>query len=100
VDGRIKPQMVADLALTRRSVENALVVPQDALVRVEDGYVAFVAVERGGYQVAEVRRIVLGPTRRNLVVAESGLEAGERLIVVGQKAVEDGDRINIVGEGG
>ena len=100
VDGRIKPQMVADLALTRRSVENALVVPQDALVRVEDGYVAFVAVERGGYQVAEVRRIVLGPTRRNLVVAESGLEPGERLIVVGQKAVEDGDRINIVGEGG
>jgi RND family efflux transporter MFP subunit len=99
-DARIKPQMVADMAVTRRAVDNAIVVPQDALVRVEDGYVAFVAVERDGYDVAEVRRVELGPTRRNLVVLESGIAAGERLIVVGQKAVEDGDRINIVGQGG
>jgi len=99
-DYRIKPQMVANVALTRRAVDNAIVVPQDALVRVEDGYVAFVVGEREGYQVAEVRRVELGPTRRNLVVVESGIAAGDRLIVVGQKAVENGDRLNIVGEGG
>ena len=99
-DLRIKPQMVANVALTRQTVENAVVLPQDALVRVEDGYVAFVAVERDGYDVAEARPVVLGPARRNLVVAESGIEVGERLIVVGQKAVENGDRINIVGGGG
>jgi multidrug efflux pump subunit AcrA (membrane-fusion protein) len=91
--------MVANMGVTRRAVENAIVLPQDALVRVEDGYVAFVAVERDGVEVAEVRHIGLGPTRRNLVVAESGIVAGDRLIVVGQKSVEDGDRINIVGEG-
>ena len=98
-DYRIKPQMVANVALTRQAVDDAVVVPQDALVRVEDGYVAFVAVERDGVEVAERRSIDLGPTRRNLVVARSGIEPGERLIVVGHKSVEDGDRINIVGEG-
>lgn len=92
----IKPQMVANLSVTRRRVEDAIVVPQDALVRVEDGYVAFVVSERGGHQVAEARPVRIGPTRRNLVVIEDGLSVGERLIVVGQKSVADGDRVNVV----
>lgn len=97
--GSIKPQMVANMALTRRALTDALVVPQDALVRVEDGYVAFVAAEQGGAPVAESRRVVLGPMQRNLVVIESGVREGDRLIVVGQKAVENGDHIRIVGGG-
>ncbi len=97
--GLIKPQMVANMAVTRRTVEGAIVVPQDALVRVEGGYVVYVAVERNGESFAEVRDVVLGPTRRNLVVVEDGVAQGERLIVVGHKSVENGDRIRIVAEG-
>ena len=52
--------------------------------------------ERDGVTVAEVRPVILGPTRRNLVVLESGIELGEQLIMVGQKSVADGDRVNIV----
>jgi RND family efflux transporter MFP subunit len=96
-DRAIKPQMVANMAVTRQEVDDAVVVPQDALVRVEDGYVLFVAVEQGGNLIAEVRPVTLGPTRRNLVVIEEGVSAGDRLIVVGQKSVANGDRINIVG---
>jgi multidrug efflux pump subunit AcrA (membrane-fusion protein) len=55
-----------------------------------------VVVERDGLEVAEVRDVVLGPTRRNLVVVDQGLREGERLIVVGQKSVADGDRVNLV----
>lgn len=95
-DGAIKPEMVANMSITRQQVEGAIVVPQDALVRVEQGYVAFVVVERGGVTVAEVRDVELGPSRRNLVVVEAGLAAGEQLIVVGQKSVSDGDRVNLV----
>ena len=94
---RIKPEMVANMAVTRREVEEAIVVPQDVLVRVEDGYVVFVIAERNEVSVAEVRSIILGPARRNLVVIESGIKPGEQLIVVGQKSVADGDRVNIVG---
>lgn len=93
----IKPQMVANLSVTRRSLEAVIVVPQDALVRVEDGYVVYVVAERGGVQVAEVRDVVVGATRRNQVVIEEGVSEGERLIVVGQRSVADGDRVNVVG---
>jgi len=95
--GTIKPQMVANLSITRRSLEDVIVVPQDALVRVEDGYVVFVATERDGEEVADVRDVVVGPQRRNLVVIEEGIAAGERLIVTGQRTVADGDRVRIVG---
>ncbi|HSH75876.1 MAG TPA: efflux RND transporter periplasmic adaptor subunit, partial [Longimicrobiales bacterium] len=96
----IKPEMVANMSLTRRRVDGAIVVPQDALVRVENGYIVFVAGKRDGVDVAEMRRVELGPTRRNLVVVESGLAEGDRLIVVGQKSVAGGDRIRIVDERG
>lgn len=99
-DGVIKPEMVANMSIIRQQVEDAIVVPQDALIRVEDGYVAFVTVDRDGVEVAEVRQLVLGPTRRNLVVVQEGLNVGENLIVVGQKSVADGDRVNLVGAQG
>ena len=97
--GRIKPQMVANMAVTRRAVDDAIVVPQDALVRVETGYVVFVVAERDGATVAEARPVTLGPARRNRVVVEEGVQAGERLIVVGQRSVADGDRVNVVERG-
>lgn len=93
---RIKPQMVADLSVTRRRIEGTIVVPQDALVRVEDGYVLFVVAERDGEEVAQVRPVEVGPSRQNMVVIEDGLSVGDRLIVVGQKSVADGDRVNVV----
>lgn len=96
-DGLIKPQMVADMAVVRRAIEAAVVVPQDALVRVEGGYVAFVAVDGPEGVVASVRPVRIGPSQRDLVVLEEGLEVGERLIVVGQRSVADGDRVNVVG---
>jgi RND family efflux transporter MFP subunit len=95
----IKPQMVANMAVTRRAVSDAIVVPQDVLVRVESGYVVFVVAERGGVRVAEARPVTLGPARRNLVVIEDGVRAGEQLIVVGHRSVADGDRVNVVQRG-
>lgn len=96
-DGLIKPQMIANMSLTRREVPDAIVVPQNALVRVEHGYVVFVVFEQNEHTVARARAVELGPTRRNLVVIEAGVEAGDQLIVVGQKSVSDGDRVSVVG---
>lgn len=98
-DFRIKPQMVANVALTREAVDDAIVVPQDALVRVEDGYVVYVIAERDGVQVAEARPVTLGPARRNQVVVAEGVSLGEQLIVVGHRSVADGDRVNVVTRG-
>jgi len=99
-NGAIKPEMVANMSVTRRRVDDAIVVPQDALVRVEDGYVVYVVGSEGGEEVAEVRPVELGPSRRNLVVVTSGVSEGEKLIVVGQKSVAAGDRVRVVAERG
>ena len=95
--GRFKPEMVAGIRLPLRRLEDALVVPQQALVRAEGGFQAYVAVERGGVTLAEQRTVVLGPTGSNEAVIASGLHAGEKLIVVGQQKVADGDPVTVVG---
>ena len=96
-DGLIKPQMVANLGLVRQTVGGAIVIPQEALVRVEDGYVAFVVEGKGSDAVVLSRAVELGSSQRNEVVIETGLTAGEQLIVVGQQQVTAGDRVNVVG---
>jgi hypothetical protein len=64
-------------------------------VRVENGFVVFVAETVDGVDVARVRPIEIAISQRNQVVVREGLEAGDRVIVVGQKQVADGDRIQI-----
>ena len=93
----IKPEMVANVAVVRRALANAVVVPQETLVRVEDGFVAFVVEGTGGESVVVSRSVEIGPSQRNGVVIESGLDTGDRLIVVGQQQVSAGDRMNVVG---
>lgn len=92
----IKPEMVANVEVVRRSVNQAIVVPQEALVRVEDGFVAYVVDESSGRPMARVRQLTLGASQRNQVVVESGLVVGDKLIVVGQNQVADGDRVAVV----
>ena len=96
-DGVIKPEMVANLGLVRQMIEDAIVIPQEALVRVEDGYVVFVVEGEGNAAVVVSRAVELGASQRNEVVIEAGLSPGERLIVVGQQQVVAGDRVNVVG---
>src|SRR5690606_5106699 len=82
--GTLKPGMIANVRLARATVSEALVVPQEAVLRVEDGYIVYVAEEEDGELVARSRPVVLGAAQGNQVIIESGLEAGERVVTVGQ----------------
>jgi membrane fusion protein (multidrug efflux system) len=97
--GFIKPEMVADVALVRVVHEDVIVVPQEAMVRTEEGYVVFVVEEEAGLSMARSRMVELGATQENHVIILSGLMAGDRLIVVGQQAVADQDHVNVVAGG-
>lgn len=94
--GVVKPEMIANLSLVRRSLQGALVVPQEAVVRVSDGHALYVVRQEGDHEVVEARRVTLGPSQRNLVAIAGGVEAGERVVVVGQQQVAHGDRVRIV----
>jgi membrane fusion protein, multidrug efflux system len=94
----IKPEMVAEVSVVRRTLDEATLVPQESLVRVEGGFVVFVVEGEGPTAVARAREVELGPAQENLVVIREGLEPGERLVVVGQQTVADGDRVNVVAQ--
>jgi membrane fusion protein, multidrug efflux system len=94
----IKPEMVADVSVAKRTLEEATMVPQEALIRVEGGFVVFVVEGEGPGAVARARQVELGPAQLNQVVIRDGLVPGERLVVVGQQTVADGDRVNVVAE--
>lgn len=93
----VKPEMIANISVVRRTLADAVVVPQEALVRTEDGFRAFVVEDEDGEPRVRARDVDVGPAQSNQVVIEGGLRPGERLVVVGQQQVAGGDRVRIVG---
>lgn len=94
--GTLKPGMVARVRLARGSATQALLVPRQAVLRTEAGYVVYVVVERDGRRIAEARSVTTGPGAGNRVVVESGLAAGDVIVIVGQHQVTGGDMVQIV----
>lgn len=97
--GRLKPQMVANVSVATEKLTDVIVVPQDVVLRTEQGYQVFVVVEGPEGAVAEARVVDLGPGFENQVVVAAGLETGDRLIVKGHQMVDAGDRVREVSEG-
>ncbi|MQA91081.1 MAG: efflux RND transporter periplasmic adaptor subunit [Gemmatimonas sp.] len=95
-DGRLKPGMVVNVRVLRETVAEALVIPQEAVLREEDGYAVFVAIDRGGELFAESRPVALGPSQGNQVMIDEGLDVGDQVIVVGQTRLATGDQLQIV----
>jgi RND family efflux transporter MFP subunit len=96
--GLVKPEMVANVSVERRALDDVLVVPQDAVVRVENGFVVFVVAGPEGEERAEARPVTIRASQANRVAIEGDVEAGERLVVTGQQTLAAGDRVRIVGD--
>jgi membrane fusion protein (multidrug efflux system) len=99
-EGFLKPQMVANVRVATERLQDVIVVPQDVVLRTEDGYAVFVVAEGPDGTLAEARAVGLGPSFENEVVVATGLAAGDRLIVTGHQMVDAGDRVREVSEGG
>jgi membrane fusion protein, multidrug efflux system len=98
--GALKPGMIAKVRVGRRTLQNALLIPREAVLRAENGFVAYVVVDQAGRLAAEARVVQTGATAGGRVLIESGLLPGERVIVVGQQQVAGGDLVRIVNERG
>lgn len=104
----IKPRMVANIHVVRARLSDVTVLPQDLVMRTEEGYQVFVVTERDGVAFAEARPVTLGPSYENQVVIRTGLAPGDRVISAGARLVDHGSRVNVVvahgleeqGEGG
>ncbi|GIV58400.1 MAG: RND transporter [Rhodothermaceae bacterium] len=95
-DGRLKPEMIAEVYLTRAVYEGRIVIPQTAVIRDENGVTVFVVDREGEQPVARRRTVALGPSYGGRVIVEDGLAAGDELIVVGQTKVTEGDAVEVV----
>ncbi|MFC1544194.1 efflux RND transporter periplasmic adaptor subunit [Gemmatimonadota bacterium] len=98
--GILKAGMLAHLRLIRHSYDEAIVVPQESVLRSELGYQVYVAVEEEGRMVARARTVEVGPGQNDMVVITSGLEPGDRLVTLGQLKLGDGDILNVVSDEG
>ncbi|HWV58725.1 MAG TPA: efflux RND transporter periplasmic adaptor subunit [Longimicrobiales bacterium] len=96
-DGALVPGLVANIGVARQVLDSAIVVPQEAILRAEEGYIVYVAVQRDGAWRAEARPVVAGASRAGRVQVNSGLQPGDRVVVVGQQQVTAGDYLNIAG---
>lgn len=85
-DGAIRPGMLARATFLRRSIDNAITVPLNALI--DRGGERIVFVEENG--VAKSRMIRLGVIDGDRIQILEGLKPGEKLIVTGHTEVEDG----------
>ena len=95
----LKPGIVARLRVERRVVGQALLLPREAVLRGEEGYIVYVVIRDGDRAIAESRFVSTGAGSDGMVVVESGLAAGDEVIVVGQQQVTAGDLVQVTQRG-
>lgn len=92
----LKPEMVARLYLTRATLQDVIVIPQNAVPLDETGHSVFVVIDEGGTLVAERRPVTLGASYGGNVVVEQGLYPGDEIVVLGQYNLTAGDAVEVV----
>lgn len=95
-NNRLKPEMVADIRMQRRTIENAIIIPRTAVVRDENQVSVFIAREENGRKVAELVEVRTGRASGSLLEIVEGLSEGDEIIVAGMRTLSIGDRLNIV----
>ena len=91
---RLKPGMFARVSLDLESRENALLVPEQAIVPRGDGRFVF-RIADGKAQMVKVE---MGVRRPGEVEILKGLEAGDSIVADGQLKLQDGAAVSVLGE--
>ena len=89
---KLKPGMFANLELTLRTRENALVIPETAVLQVTPNNRAKVYLATGD-NTAELRVVQLGVRMAGRIEVTDGLEKGDRIIVEGTQKIGPGSPI-------
>ncbi len=93
-DYKILVGMAARVSIASQVHENAIVVPQDAVIEEKHRRTVFVAKDG----IAEQRTVELGPTENNRVLLLSGVAPGDALIVEGHRDIFAGQPIRVISQ--
>jgi len=96
-DGRLRPGMIAEVALVRRTLAEALVAPLAAVLPHKGEHIVYLAeASAADGAMRAVRRVVqMDMPQGHEVVLTRGVAAGERVIVEGQRDVRDGMLLDV-----
>ena len=83
--------MIANIRLLRRSFQDKIVIPLDALIDSEKGRYVFIANENKAVK----RDVQVLAVYEDSVLVE-GLDSEQNLIVLGQRELSDGDLIETI----
>jgi multidrug efflux system membrane fusion protein len=90
-DERLTPGQFVDVTIMLSVLDNALVVPSEAIQTGQNGTYVFVVKAD---KTAELRRVVVGPSADGYTVISQGLKAGEQVVTEGQLRVVPGAKVN------
>jgi membrane fusion protein (multidrug efflux system) len=92
--GFLRSGQIVRVGLTRRILEDAILIPLLAVIPTENGNAVYVVVSGE----AQRRDVKLDVIKSDRVVVEDGLRPGEKLIIAGHRFVAPGQKVNIVEE--
>ena len=95
-DLAIKGGMYGEIQLVVERIHDALVIPQYAVLKMDEGLVVY--IEENG--IAYRRLVTLGMTLGNEAQVLSGLRVGDNVITEGQYTATDGRPVNVLNRGG
>lgn len=90
-EGHFKPGMFVRINFVRQSLDNVVVVPQNAVLTLDNVPTVFLV----SGDSADKRQVRLGPDIHGNVVVDSGLIAGDTLVILGQDYLEEGFKVRI-----
>jgi len=90
----LRSGQIVHVRLTRRILEDAVLIPLLAVIPMEDSKAVYVV----NSSQAKRRDVELGIIRGDQVQITSGLEPGDKLIIAGHRFVAPGQKVNIVPE--
>ena len=91
--GKLSPEMISNIRLLKRSVDQGIVLPIDALIDSEDG--RYVFVEENSVAIKKNLDILAVQGDKVLV---NGVDQGAQLVILGHRELSDGDTLNIIND--
>ena len=88
----LRPGQYAQVRIELTEEEGKVTVPAEAVGQDQAGYFVFVV---GSDNKAEMRRVSVGRTYKDVRLVASGLKAGETVIVKGQQRVRNGETVEL-----
>ena len=93
-DGALRAGMIAQVAMERRTIEAAVLVPLAAVVPRKGEHYVF--VEENGRAVR--RRVLVDAMIGHEALLASGVAVGERVVVEGHRGLQDGMPVDVAGD--